>query len=714
MGLAWPAAAGKAPRAHFDPVGMSWAIENDRIRAEFRLLAPEEDSGSGHGRPDIPLGGNLGSSLSRTVMRKDQGAFLLVSVSEPNGRIWAPPPETPVSPIYLTIGDDTLDESTVWRHLSTIEEPAPRQGVRQVIALFSELYRVEMDVNLEVYPDQPFLHCWLVVKNLADEGRFIRRADIVHWRFSTFREPVKAFFVNQYLRDENARDPQFPFRLNEVDLSETPGGAVVFSGAHGLHISWLALSDQGGAGLVAGWEFNGRAHITARQSRLLDALEIVGGPDDLYTLVNPGKPLTLPASFLGLFSGDWDEAAYRTQRFVEAVLAQPVPDEQFPYVMYNTWGYDQDINENLLRRAAEIAAFLGVEVFVVDLGWARQIGEWDDDRGKFPGGLRAFADYVHSLGMKFGLHWVPVEAAPEAPPLRGGRDWTSTESDDYFGAVSLCLGHGPTQGWARQTLLEMVDRYQVDWLTQDGENLVKECRKTTHTHHAQNSNWANSVEGIDALVKFARQELPALVWENQGDGGSMLTYESVKRYVTAASCDACPQTERRQAVYGMSYAFPTRFIDRYMTDRPITSFVTRSSMFGGPWILMERILEWTPEEIATLKKEIPLYKLLRTLIREGKVYHLLERPDGIRVDAIESFHPERDQGVIFVYRPGASSVSTQSIYPKGLRPQGTYRVTFQDDRGARIATGAELMAGGIAVPLPKPETAEIVYLNVVR
>ncbi len=52
------------------------------------------------------------------------------------------------------------------------------------------------------------------------------------------------------------------------------------------------------------------------------------------------------------------------------------------------------------------------------------------------------------------------------------------------------------------------------------------------------------------------------------------------------------------------------------------------------------------------------------------------------------------------------------IRPRGLRPESTYRITFQDDHSfSRLATGADLMAGGIAVPLPRPETAEIVYVN---
>jgi alpha-galactosidase len=135
---------------------------------------------------------------------------------------------------------------------------------------------------------------------------------------------------------------------------------------------------------------------------------------------------------------------YRTQRFAEAVLAKPAPDpENFPYVAWDSFGYDTKVDEATLRRNAEIAAKIGVELFVLDLGWAKSIGDWVEDPRKSPSGLRALSDYVHSLGMKFGLHFPLAEAAPDAPVLRQNPDWTSSESYSYYGARSLCLSHQP-------------------------------------------------------------------------------------------------------------------------------------------------------------------------------------------------------------------------------------------------------------------------------
>lgn len=66
------------------------------------------------------------------------------------------------------------------------------------------------------------------------------------------------------------------------------------------------------------------------------------------------------------------------------------------------------------------------------------------------------------------------------------------------------------------------------------------------------------------------------------------------------------------------------------------------------------------------------YTSLRGLIREGKVYHLLGPPNGLQIEAIESFHPDWDRGVIFVYRPDPP-ITSPTVFPRGLNPARNYR-----------------------------------------
>ena len=661
------------PTADFNPDTNTWTLKNGLIEAGFRL--------------------------------NDQKLFQLVHLGRPGGKHWVGEGRAVSAPIFFNIDGKLLNESTQWDLVSTHEETAARNGVRQVIILRNAAANAQVTLRIEMYPGQPFLRTFYSYTNLDQSTHFIQGARFLNVRLNTEMRGVRTFSVNQV-----RQGTPLMFDTNENSLSAMGGAPVsVYSGAYADQCTWLALRDDVDNGIVFGWEFDGRSHVNALLSAAGDRATVWGGPLGLNISVAAGREFALPAAFVGLFEGDWDEAGFRTQRYTEAVLAAAPPDGQFPYLMYDTWGYGQNIDEATLRSAAQIASGLGVELFILDLGWARQIGEWVPDSVKFPGGLRAFSDYVHGLGMKFGLHFVPAEAAATAPVLEQHPDWTASVNNGYYGAESICLAHRPAQNWVRDSIVGLIQNYGVDWITQDGENLVKECTKTTHTHDPSNSNWGNSVNGIDALVESVRQVAPGTLWENNADGGTMSTFEAVKHYATFDSCDACEHQPRRQAVYGMSYVFPPRFIERYMQEPPI-KFTTRSSMFGGPWILMQQLTQLSSSELTLLRSEAAIYKSLRGLIRDGKVFHLLPRADGVSIEAIESFNSDLDRGVIFAYRPN-SPTSTPTIFPRGLDPSRNYQVSFQDSGDNFSNSGAALMSGGIKVKLPSILSAEIVYIS---
>lgn len=78
--------------------------------------------------------------------------------------------------------------------------------------------------------------------------------------------------------------------------------------------------------------------------------------------------------------------------------------------------FGADINETLIKETADALSQsglrdLGYEYLIVDDGW--MTGERDADGNiiadaeKFPSGMKALADYVHSKGLKFGLYSVP-------------------------------------------------------------------------------------------------------------------------------------------------------------------------------------------------------------------------------------------------------------------------------------------------------------------
>lgn len=86
-----------------------------------------------------------------------------------------------------------------------------------------------------------------------------------------------------------------------------------------------------------------------------------------------------------------------------------------PPMGFNTWNtFGENINEQLIKETADKMVELGLrdcgyEYLVIDDCWSKrerdpQTGKIVPDEEKFPNGMKAVSDYVHSKGLKFGMY----------------------------------------------------------------------------------------------------------------------------------------------------------------------------------------------------------------------------------------------------------------------------------------------------------------------
>src|SRR5215471_3219827 len=416
----------------FDTQLQQWDLSNGIIRAVFRL-APDSH-------------------------------FTLVEFDDlASGQAWRAPNGQPSSPILVRMGATTYDAVSTFSLANEYIERPNSGSARQVIELDDLGHRVRIRLELELYDGQAVLHHRLTVTNQQVKAEYVNAVDLVPYTLAADAQSYTVFRVAQWSVAPQPQD--FQTGASTLDDNGTP--VSLLAGSGGEYCTWMALRDETGRGLFFGWEFDGASRARARLQGAHGVLSLNASLPGVFHKVGPGENFDVPGGFIGLFQGDWDEAGYRTQRFVEAVLAKPAP-AHFPYVSWDSWAYNADIDEQTLRQNAQIAATMGIELFVVDLGWARALGDWREDPRKFPSGLATFSDYVHSLGMKFGLHFAFAEAMADSPVLLEHPDWAASESNNYFNALSLCLSHQPVRDWVIQQALAIIDNYHVDYVLQDG------------------------------------------------------------------------------------------------------------------------------------------------------------------------------------------------------------------------------------------------------
>ncbi len=507
---------------------------------------------------------------------------------------------------------------------------------------------------------------------------------------------------------------------------------------------------QGGepSGWYLGIEFSGRTRLSLRRegTSLKGAAGLNPLPGPYLARIAPGASFTTPTIFLGTFSGDSDAAGNILRRWASRVLLNPtdLKNSSYPLLVSNTWGSGMEINEEKARRMIEDSVKLGLEMFHVDAGWFRGVGDWYSNPVKFPHGIDALADYAHQRGLKFGL-WVDwtqagTDTAPGALNVHDPkiRDWLTQDAaadwkPEPFKGITIDIGYPPARAWCARELDRLVKDYHLDMLEHDGYLVAEGCTRNDHPHASCEGSplgpqpWLEGPCSTDVsyratlayyqLYERLRRQHPNLLLEACNDGGRMVDFGTAAHTDYFSITDTYDPLSNRRAFYDASHVLPAPMLECYVERYPtknVASFLymLRSGMMG--WCtIMQDTTAWTPEQRATARQAFRLYKMrLRPMIRHADLYHISPRPDGLHWDAAEYFAPDTGQGVVYAFRGSTPGERDHTFLLKGLRADRQYDIHFEDHTGAdHRESGSQLMTSGLKVSLPSPESSELVFIK---
>ena len=520
-------------------------------------------------------------------------------------------------------------------------------------------------------------------------------------------------------------------------------------------IPYVLIGQPGkqGSGFYLGIEFSGRTriHLARHQQSLHLTAGLNPEPGPYLTHLAPGEIFETPTIFLGTFRDGTDGSANTLHHWVRTTLNNPATlhDPQYPLVVNNSWGSGMAITADQARRMIRDSTELGFEMFHLDAGWFRGVGDWLPDPAKFPDGLSPIADYAHDHGLRFGL-WMDWALAAreknaalyvENPNVR---PWLTTDPpagwkpEEIFKGSTMDIGVPAVHAWAGAELDRVVHDYHLDMLEHDGYVVAQGCDRSDHPHAPPNPQsirkyedsgfwWVDSSNSTDVsyfatrayydIYAKLRREHPGLLLEICNDGGRMVDFGSAAHGDYFSISDAYDPLSNRRAFYDSSYALPPAMLETYVQKWPSTDsstflFGLRSGMMGWFTLMMDTT-SWTPEQHAAAKQAIALYKdRLRPLIRTASLYHVSPRPDGVHWDGMEYIDQQTGRGVLFAFHGTTQNEATHNFLLRGLNPAANYQLTFEDQSSTnRIQRGSILMRSGLKITLPRPQSSELVFME---
>jgi hypothetical protein len=506
-------------------------------------------------------------------------------------------------------------------------------------------------------------------------------------------------------------------------------------------------------GWYAGIEFSGRTRITLERNgnHLTTVLGLNPDPGPFRTRLEPGGSFTTPTVFLGAFAGGVGGAGNQLRPWVRAVLGNPLTwqDPQYPLTVNNSWGSGMQVDEPLALRMIGDSKELGLEMFHVDAGWFRAVGDWQPDPKKFPHGLGAIADAAHRAGLRFGIwtDWTQAALSTEPGALNVKdpkvKDWLAADvkpdwKPEEFKGQTIDIGVPEARAWAAGELKRIVEEFKLDMLEHDGYLVAQGCVRTDHPHAPPERSsmrivhdWASdfvvasnstdvsyhAVRAYYGLYEQLRREHPGLLFEICNDGGRMVDFGSAAHGDYFSITDTYDPLSNRRAFYDTSHLLPAAMLESYVEKWPAPHienflYMLHSGMMGWVTIMLDTT-QWTEEQHRAAREALAVYKeKLRPLIRDAELFHISPRPDGVHWDGVEYWDPAKQRGVVYAFRGSATGEPEHRFVLTGMDAGKHYRLHFQDGSAPdAVARGSQLMGSGLELHLAQPLSSELVFLE---
>ena len=459
----------------------------------------------------------------------------------------------------------------------------------------------------------------------------------------------------------------------------------------------------------------------------------LSGYDEAFRVLDPRETVITPAVHMGLFHADPDTIVQATHAHVRhVVIAPPIVGREVE-IEANHRGYLCD-RENVpqMIEDADVAAALGVEMYVVDAGWfgnppnrwSNNVGDWHEGEWmRKGGGLKAVADHAHRRGMKFGL-WVEIEAAGSNSTLRKEHpQWLlARDGQPIAGGRALDLTRSEVVDFLEHEISRLIQTYQLDMFRIDHNRCIQPAGNRIYQGFTEDLTW-RYYDAFYGMFDRLRNKFPKVVFQNCASGGGRLDWGTLAHFHNTELSDWMRLPRGVKILNGITMSLPPEIllrtfgtevpehtldgdIDtqlRHCFCRPIFRGIAPSQDQLTPR-LRERITHY----LAIFREHI------RPVMLDGLVFHhtpwlpVLETTPWC---VLEYASQDKKRGVAALFRTSSTPPTEYVFRPRGLQLAARYEVCIDSQDQVFRAEGSELFITGIPIRLESALKSELLIFT---
>ena len=456
-------------------------------------------------------------------------------------------------------------------------------------------------------------------------------------------------------------------------------------------------------------------------------IRILAGQERTKFRLHPGEEVRSPMSVIMFHDGDWITGQNLWRRWM---LAHNVPrdaDGQLPmnhFAACSSHQYGEMIHSDTASQQMFIQGYLDrrfpLDFWWMDAGWYPNrtgwpdVGTWEVDRTRFPGGLRDVSDFAHQRGVRTIVWFEPERTMLGRWIADTHPEWILSLGDDP--TCLLDLGNDAARKWLINHVNGLIDSEAIDLYRQDFNMDPLEYWRHNDAPDRQGITEIQHVTGYYAYWDALQAQHPGMLIDTCASGGRRLDLETLRRSVPLLRSDYIIEPVGNQGhTWGLSLWLPYHGTGSGRTT-PYELWSVVHSFFTACFDMRpgSEFAE-SPEESARTEKIIDAWKWKVAPNLIGDYYPLT--PYSLAADpwiAWEFYRPEMGTGTVMAFRRDASPYESIRVRLRGLAPDARYLASPLSDEVSEetsVYWGRELMESGLRIEISERPGVAVIAIS---
>lgn len=485
-----------------------------------------------------------------------------------------------------------------------------------------------------------------------------------------------------------------------------------------------STTEDSGEAMGIALGYSGNHKMSANLSKY-NVVNLSGGisPHNFRWNLKQGDSFSTPELVISFSNNGLNGLSHNFHSLIKNRVCRGVYRDKKRPILLNLWEACYfDFTDETIKRAADSAADLGVELLVIDDGWfgnrnndRSSLGDWYVNEEKIKCGLSDLCKYVNDKGLMLGIWFEPEMISPESDLIKQHPEWVmqinGRKPAEIRWQLMLDLTNPEVCDFVYDSIANVLKTTNIEYVKWDYNRTMAHIGSSYLKAEQMGEYYHRYILGLYSVLERLNTDFPNVLFEGCASGGGRFDIGMLYYTPQIWTSDDTDAVERAEIQYGTSLIYPMSSQSAHVSVCPNHQTRRTVSMEARHIFALTGSFgyELAPEKIAEedreyVKEFIKFYNENYDIFQNGKYYRLSD-PKTDDYAVFEYVYENRV--VVGAMRLKTHAINLQTTLKlKGLEEDRVYT----DNESGEKYYGAQLMQYGIPIESCRETNDYSVYM----